>query len=115
MANSTRHGTQRQPPSQADPCPQDRAEIAKGKDGPIAESSPTLETPNLWHAAPRSECWTSTTVTESGSWGSRFAAPGRPARRLRRPPRRRTRLHCSRPFQGAEARFTSRPTEYLTD
>jgi hypothetical protein len=109
MANSTRNRAQRQPPAQADICSRDRGEIAKGKDGPTGESRSTLETPNLWHTGPRSECWTSTSVTESGSWGSPFAAPGRPALRLRRMPRRRTLLHSSRPFQGAEARrFTRR-------
>jgi hypothetical protein len=103
MANSTRNRTQRP------------AEIAKAKDGPIGESKSALETPNLWHAAPRSECWTSTSGTAAGSWGSTFAATGRPALRLRRRPRRRTLLHCSRPSQAAAARFTSCCCEFLTD
>jgi hypothetical protein len=103
MANSTRNRTQRQ------------AEIAKVKDGPIGEARSAPETPNLWHAAPRSECWTGASGAGAESWGSPFASPGRPALRLRRLPRRRTPLHCSRPSPGAAARFTSCGGEFLTD
>ena len=115
MANSTRNGTQRQPSSELDACPQDWAETAKGKDGPAVESRGTVETPSLWHGGFRSECWTSTSTAESGSWGSPFAAPGRPALRLRRLPRRRTSLHRSRPLQGAAARFVPPRSKFLTD
>jgi hypothetical protein len=115
MANSTRNDTQRRPPSSVDPYPQELPETAKVNSELIGKSSSTLETPTLWHGAPSSECWTSTSVTASGDWGSPFAAPGRPAQRLRRPPRRRTALHCSRPFQEAAARFISHSAEFLSD
>jgi hypothetical protein len=115
MANSTRNGTQRRPPSNVDPYPQELPETAKVKSELMEELSSTLETPTLWHGGPRSECWTSTSVTASGDWGSPFAAPGRPAQRLCRRPRRRTPLHCSRPFQEAAARFISHCTEFLSD
>ena len=115
MANLTRNGTQRQPPSELDPCKQDLTEDARGPDGSTGESGYTLETPNLWHAGPRNECGTCTSIEESASWGSPFAAPGRPASRLRRPPRRRTTLHSSRPFQLAEARLVPPLDEFLTD
>jgi len=114
MANSTRKGTQRQPPSEVDPCLQDRTETATGEDGAIDESRCTSDTPNLWHCGPRSGCWTSTSEMESGSWGSPFAAPGRPALRLRRRPPRRTSLHCSRPFHSAATRFFAPRSEFLT-
>jgi len=97
MANSTRNDTQRRPPSELDASPQDWAETAKGKDGPTGESRSSVETPSLWHSSPRSECWTSTSITESGSWGSPFGAPGRPALRLRRPARRGTPPHLRDP------------------
>ena len=115
MANSTRNGAQLQPSSEMDLREHELAETAEGKDGPTGESGSVLETPSLWHAGPRGECWTSSSIMKSGSWGSPFAAPGRPAFRLRRPPRRRTVLHCSRPFQEAEARFISPRSELLTD
>jgi len=115
MANSTRNDTQRRPPSEVDASPQHWAETAKGKDGPTGESRSSVETPSLWHSSPRSECWTSTSITESGSWGSPFGAPGRPALRLRRPARRGTPLHRSRPLQGAEVRFIQPRSEFLAD
>ena len=117
MAHSKRYRTQRQPPapSEVSSRPQDCAEIPKAKVGPIEESRATLETPNLWHAAPRSECWTKARGTEAGSWGSPFAAPERPAQRLRRSPRRRTTLHRSRPSLEAAARFAPCSYEFLTD
>ena len=108
MANSTRNGTQRRPPSNVDPYPQELPETAKVKSELMEELSSTLETPTLWHGGPRSECWTSSSVAESANWGSPFATPGRPTRR-------RTQLHCSRPVQGAAARFISPRSEFLTD
>lgn len=116
MANATRNGRRRQPPSELDPCQQDLAEAAEGTDGSTGESRSTLETPNLWHAGARSECWTGSGIKESSaSWASPFAAPRRPALRLRRSSRRRTTLHCSRPFQVADARFVSPLAEFLAD
>jgi hypothetical protein len=82
---------------------------------PIDEPRAALETPTLWHAALRSECWTATSGPGAGSWGSPFAAPGRPALRLQRPPRRRTVLHCSRPCERAATRFPWCEGEFLTD
>lgn len=105
MANSARHRRQPQPPSETEFRPR----------GPIDEPRAVLETPTLWHAALRSECWISTSGTVAGSWGSPFAAPGRPVLRLQRPPRRRTLLHCSRPSAKASARFTASHGEFLTD
>jgi len=67
MADATRNDTLRQPPFETDPHPQDWTETAKGKGGPIVESTSTPETPSLWHAGAQSECWTSTSATESGS------------------------------------------------
>ena len=115
MAHSRQYRTPRQPPSEASSRPQDCAEIPKAKVAPIEESTATLETPNLWHAGPRSECCPNARGTEVGSWGSPFAAPERPAQRLRRTPRRRTTLHCSRPSQEAAARFAPCSYEFLTD
>jgi hypothetical protein len=113
MADSTGNDTLRQAPSETDS--QDRTKTAKDGDGPIVESTSTPEAPSLWHAGAQSECWTSTSATESVSCGSPFAARGRPALRLRRLPRRRTSLHCSRPLEGAAARFISPRSEFLTD
>ena len=115
MANSRRNSTQLQPPSELDPCPREWAEPAKGNDGPIGESRATLETPNVGHAGPRSECWISTGLTESTRRGSPLAASGRPALRFWRQPRRRTPLHCARPVERAAARFVPPDSEYLTD
>ena len=115
MANSTRNGTQRRLPSKVNSGQQDWTETGNGEDGPNGELKPTAETPNLWHGGAQRECWTSSGATESASWGSPFAACGRPALRLQRPPRRRTLLHCSRPSQGAAARFFSPRFEHLAD
>ena len=115
MANSTRNRTQRRPQSEVDLYPREWPETAKVKTELMGESRSTPETPTLWHGGFRSECWTSTSVTESANWGSPFPTPGRPALRLRRLPRRRTTRHCSRPCQGAAARFVSRRAEFLTD
>jgi hypothetical protein len=95
MANSTRNRTQPQPPFEVD------------------SPSSALEVPSIWHAAPASACWTGASATGAGRYGTPFPASGRPALRLRRPPRRRTLLHCSRPTQGAAARFTSCDCEFL--
>ena len=108
MANSTRNRTQRRPQSEVDLDPREWPETAKVKTELMGESRSTPETPTLWHGSLRSECWTSTSVTESANWGSPFATPGRPTRR-------RTQLHCSRPVQGAAARFISPRSEFLTD
>jgi hypothetical protein len=113
MANSTRNG--RQPASAAEARRRDAAEIGNGRNGPPGESSVTLETPNIWHAGARSECWTSTRLTNPGSWGCPFAASVSPAVRLSRAPRRRTPLHSARPVQGAAARFFSSHGEFLTE
>jgi hypothetical protein len=115
MAKSTRNGRQRRAPSQVDPYPQEPPETAEPISGAMDESRSTLETPTLWHGGPRSECWTSSSVAASGSWGSPFAAPGRPVLRLRRLPRRRTPLHCSRPVQRAAERLISHRAEFLAD
>jgi len=115
MANSTRNRTQRRPQSEVDLDPREWPETAKVKTDLMGESRSTPETPTLWHGGFRSECWTSRSVAESANWGSPFATPGRPALRLRRLPRRRTQLHCSRPVQGAAARFISPRSEFLTD
>src|SRR5215472_6019369 len=115
MANSTRNRTQRRSQSEVDPSPREQPETAKVKTELMGESRSTPETPTLWHGGPRSECWTSASVTESGNWGSPIAAPGRPALRLRRRPRPRTSLHCSRPFHSAATRFFSPRSESLTD
>ena len=114
MANSTRKGTQRQLRSDVDFCPQDWADTARD-DGPNGESRSTAETPNLWHGGAQRECWTGCGPTESVSWECPFAAPGRPALRVRRLPRRRTSLHCSRSLEGAAARFISASSQYVTD
>ena len=97
MANTRLNGTQRRLRSGVDSCPQDRTETDKGKDVPNGESRSTAETPTLWHGGVQSECW------------------ARLAPRLRRLPRRRTSLHCSRPFEGAAARFVSPRSEFLTE
>ena len=99
MANSKRNGTPGQPPA----------------DRTTGEPRYTLEAPCLWHTGTRNECWTSTSITDSRSWGIPFAEPGRPALRLRRPARRRTTLHSSRTFPPAEARFVAPCNEFLTD
>jgi len=115
MANSTRNRTQRRPQSEVDLDPREWPETAKVETELMGESRSTPETPTLWHGGFRTECWSSTSVAESGNWGIPFATPGRPARRLRRRPRRRTSLHCSRPFHGAATHFFPPRSEFLTD
>ena len=71
------------------------------------------ETLNLGHAGLRSECWPGTGVPGSVSGHSASAAARYPARRLRRPARKRTPLHRAKPSQAAEARFTSEDYEFI--
>jgi hypothetical protein len=115
MAHSTRSRGERQSPSDVGPRPQDFPEIPKAEAEPINESGSGMQTPSLWQAAAWSECWNSTRGAGARSCGSPFAAPGRPALRLRRTPRQRTTLHCARPTQRAVERFTPCLYEFLTD
>jgi hypothetical protein len=76
-------------------------------------SGATLETLDLGHAGLRNVCWSSASGMGSGSCRDDSVAP-LVTRRVRRPPRSRTPLHCVRPSQAAEARFTPDNCEFLT-
>lgn len=115
MADSTRNGARRRASSEVVSHPQESPATAKLNGELIDESRSTLEMPMLCYGVPRSQCWTGTSVTGSETWGSPFAAPGRPALRLRRSPRRPTPLHCSRPVRPAAARFVSPCAVFLSD
>jgi hypothetical protein len=97
MARSTQNDPKRQLVSEVESALHDRGEIAQPQDRPFGRSVPTQETLNIGHAGLRSECW---------------AALRQATLRLRRPARKRTPLHCSRPSQVAEARFTSQDYEF---
>jgi hypothetical protein len=73
-----------------------------------------LENLELGHAGLRNACWFGANGMGSGSYRVDSLSPGLTTRRLRRPPRRNTPLHCVRPSQPAEARFTPSNGEFLT-
>jgi len=70
----------------------------------FVEPGLALDTLNLGHADLRNEC-SGTSAIVSSTFRTGLAAPRRATPRLRRPPRKRTPLHQSRPSQRAEARF----------
>jgi hypothetical protein len=114
MARSTRNDAQRQLTPTVEPGLPDRVERAESQDGLIVESGAALESLNLGHAGLRKECWAGASVMGLGNSRSETAALRLATQRLRRPPRKRTQLHCSRPSHGAEARFTPAIFEILT-
>ena len=97
MARSTQTDPERQLAPEVESAAHDRAETVQPQDRPFNRSVPAQETLDIGHAGLRSECWT---------------ALGQAKLRWRRPARKRTRLHCSRPSQVAEARFTSDGYEF---
>jgi hypothetical protein len=97
MARSTQKDPERQLAPEVESALHDRAEIVQPQDRPFGRSVPAQETLNIGHAGLRSECW---------------GALQQATRRLRRLPRKRTPLHCSRPSHVAEARFTSEAYEF---
>lgn len=94
MARSTQKDPERQSALEVQSTLHDSAEIVQPQDRPFGRSQETL---NIGHAGLRNECW---------------AALRQAALRLQRPARKRTPLHCSRPSQVAEARFTSDGYEF---
>jgi hypothetical protein len=94
---------------------EDRAEVVGSEESLFGPSGVAQETLNIGHAGLRSECWPGTSAPGWGSGRSESAAGRQAARRLRRPARKRTPLHRTRPAQVAEARFTSDDYEFLTD
>jgi hypothetical protein len=97
MARSTQNDAARQLVPEVESSLHDEAEIVQPQDKPFGRSTPAQETLNIGHAGLRSECW---------------AALRQATLRLRRPARKRTPLHCSRPSQVAEARFTLNGYEF---
>jgi hypothetical protein len=98
MARSTQNDPERELAPEVESTLHDRAEIVESQDRPFGRSVPAQETLNIGHAGLRNECW---------------AALRQATLRLRRPARKRTPLHCSRPSQVAEARFTSDGYEFI--
>ena len=94
MARSNQNDPERQLAPEVESALHDRAEIVQPQDRPFGRSVVAQETLNIGHAGLRSECWAALTP------------------RSRRPARKRTPLHCSRPPQVAEARFTSDGYEF---
>jgi hypothetical protein len=70
----------------------------------FVEPGLALDTLNLGHADLRNECWSGTSAIVWSTFRTGLA-PRRATPRLRRPPRKRTPLHQSRPSQRADARF----------
>lgn len=97
MARSTRNDREPQLAPEVESTVHDQAKTVQAENVPFDRSVPAPETLNVGHAGLRCECW----------------AALRPATaRFRRPARKRTPLHCSRPSQVAEARFTSDGYEF---
>jgi hypothetical protein len=113
MARSTRNDAQRRSAPKVKPALSDVVEAAGSEGDPIGESGVALESLNLGHAGLRNECWSGASGRGVGCSRSEFAAPQFSMQRLRRPRRRRTRLHHSRPSRSAEARFTPENCEIL--
>jgi hypothetical protein len=92
-------------------------ELVVCEEDSFVEPGLALDTLNLGHAGLRNECRSGTSAIVSSTFRTGLAAPRRATPRLRRPPRKRTPLHQSRPSQRAEARFVldnkSRPIEIL--
>jgi hypothetical protein len=97
MASSMRHDMQPQPRPEEDTT-------AATKDTAL----------NLGHAGLASECWPGARGMGSETRSNVMAAPRRPALRLQRPARPRTR-RCPRPSYPAEARFTAADSQFLTE
>jgi hypothetical protein len=114
MARSTRNDAQRQSVPRVEQGLRDLAELAVCEEDSIVESRPAPDILDLGHAGLRNECWSGASGTVSDTLRTGSAGPRRATQRLRRPPRRRTRLHFSRPSQEAEARFTPDNREILT-
>jgi len=107
VARSTRNDALRQL------APKVEQELAVCEEDSIVESGPALDILNLAHASLRSECWSRLSGMGLGSFRSEYAAPQFATQRLRGP-RRRARLHHSRPSYRAEARFIPDNREFLT-
>lgn len=112
MARSTQNDPQRQSTPDLESALHDRAEIEAFKENPIDRPGAAQETFNIGHACLRSECWPGTRAAGPGRWSSESVAPRRAPSRLRRPARKHTPLHCVRPSQEAEARFTLQDYEF---
>jgi hypothetical protein len=115
VARSTRNDTQRQSAPKVEQGFRVPAERALCEQDSLAEPGADLDTLNLGHAGLRNECWPGTSAMLSSAHRSGPAAPRHATPRLRRPPRKRTPLHRSRPSQCAEARFIPDNREILTD
>jgi hypothetical protein len=115
VARSTRNHPQRPsaPRVEQDLCV--AAEPAAREEDSLVELGPAPETLNLGHGGLRNECWPGTSAMVSSASRRGLAAPRRASLRPRRPPRKRTPLHGSRPSQRAEARFIPDHREILTD
>jgi len=115
VARSTRNAAQRQSAPKVEQSLSDLAELAVCEVDSFVELGPALDTLELGHAGLRKECWPGTSAMVSSTARSGPAAPRPVALRLRRPPRKRTPLHRSRPSRRAEARFIPDNREIPTD
>jgi len=115
VARSTRNDPQRPSAPRVEQGLRVAAEPAAREEESLVELGPAPESLNLGHAGLRNECWPGTSAMVSSTCRSGPAAPRRATLRRRRPPRKRTPLHGSRPSQRAEARFIPDNREILTD
>jgi hypothetical protein len=100
VARSMRNDAKRRAAPNVEQSLQLLVELAVCEEDSFVEPGRAPDTLNLGHAGLRNECWSGTSAMVSSTFRTGLAAP-----RLRRPPRKRTPLHQSRPSQRAEARF----------
>jgi hypothetical protein len=87
---------------------QDRPELTQSADSATAQ-----EPLNLGHAGLGSDCWGARSAMASAAWSCWSQPAWEAPLRLPRPARQRTPLHCLRPAQEAQGRFTSEDFEIL--
>jgi hypothetical protein len=114
MTRSARNDTQRQLVPKVEQGLRDLAELAVCDEVSTVESGAAPDSLDLGHAGVRNECWSGASGMRSETSRTGSAGPRLATQRLPRPPRRRTPLHCLRPSQQAEARFTPDYREFLT-
>ena len=115
MARSKRDDAQRRSAPKVEQSLRDLAELAVCEEDSVVEVGPALDTLKLGHAGLRNGCWPGTSAIVARTSRSGPPTPRRATLRLRRPPRKRTPLHCSRPSQRAEARFIPDNPQILAD
>jgi hypothetical protein len=112
MARPTRNEARRLSASVEAGLP-DLTEITISEAAPGSEFAAIFEALNLGHAGRRIECWAGVGGMASGGYRAGSVALRPATRRSRRLPRSRKLLHCVRPSQSAEARFTTDDCEFL--